>query len=53
MVIRDYTVIYECNGQRREHYLKAKSTSHATLSARELLPSSCEIVRVYEDPSWS
>jgi hypothetical protein len=54
MIISDYTVIYHCNeGTRREYYLKAKSIAHATVSARELIPSSCEIVRTYHDPSWT
>jgi hypothetical protein len=54
MIISNYTVLYTCNGgTRREYYLKAKSMAHATISARELLPSSCEIVRVYADPSWT
>lgn len=54
MTISDYTVIYRCNGGvRREQYLKAKSMAHATLSAKELLPSSCELVRVYHDPNWT
>lgn len=54
MIISDYTVIYRCNeGTRREYYLKAKSIAHATITARELIPSSCEIVRTYHDPSWT
>lgn len=52
-LIRDYTVIYtDGNGQRREYYLKAKSPCSATLAARELLPQSCEITRVYHNPDW-
>jgi len=51
--LRDFTVIYEdANGMRREMYLKASSACHATLSARELLPSFCEVVRTYHDPNW-
>ena len=54
MSISDYTIIYRCgSGIRREQYLKAKSIAHATLSARELLPESCEIVRAYHDPNWT
>lgn len=54
MILSDYTAIYECNsGTRRELYLKAKSMSHATLSAQELIPTSCELKRVYRDPSWT
>lgn len=54
MTISDYTVVYRCNGgSRREQYLKAKSIAHATLSARELLPLNCEIIRAYHDPSWT
>ena len=54
MIISDYTIIYRCNGGiRREYYLKAKSIAHATISAREVLPESCEIVRAYHDPSWT
>ena len=54
MNISDYTVIYRCgSGIRREHYLKAKSMSHATLSAQELLPNTCEIIRIYHDPNWT
>lgn len=48
----DYTVIYNCNGTRREFYLLASSIAHATVSARELLPASAEIVRTYHDPNW-
>jgi len=52
-LISVYTVIYtDGNGQRREYYLKAKSLCNATLTARELLPQSCEITRVYHDPDW-
>lgn len=54
MIVSDYTVIYRCNGGiRREFYSKAHSIAHATISARELLPQDCEIVRVYHDPSWT
>lgn len=53
MTVSDYTIVYHCNGGvRREHYLKAKSLAHATITARELLPESCEIIRSYHDPSW-
>jgi len=51
--MKDFTVIYQdCNGIRREMYLKATSNAHATISAMELLPSCVEIVRTYHDPSW-
>lgn len=51
---RNYTVIYtDGNGCRREWYLLASSPAHATMSARELLPASCEITRVYYDPDWN
>lgn len=51
--LRDFTVIYEdCNGIRREMYLKATSPCSATLAARELLPECCDIVRTYHDPNW-
>ena len=54
MIISDYTAIYECNGGvRRELYLKAKSMSHATSSAQELIPASCTLKKVYHDPSWT
>ena len=54
MTVSDYTIIYHCNsGIRREFYLKAKSIAHATITARELLPKSCEIIRTYHDPSWT
>ena len=50
----DYTVIYKCNeGIRREIYLLATSLASAQMTARELIPPSCEIVRVYNDPSWT
>jgi hypothetical protein len=51
--LSDYTVVYKCNGARREYYLKAWDQTHATLSAQELIPDSCEIVRTYRDSSWS
>lgn len=52
-MIKDFTVIYQDgNGVRREMYLKATSSCHATMTARELLPPCVEIVRVYHDPSW-
>jgi len=52
--MKDFTVIYQdCNGTRREFYLKATSNAHATISAMELLPSCVEIVRTYHDPSWN
>ncbi|WGL30454.1 hypothetical protein SCRES1_gp26 [Synechococcus phage S-CRES1] len=52
-MISDYTVIYRCNdGTRREFYALAKSIAHATVSARELLPQTCEIIRTYHDPNW-
>ena len=51
--IRDFTVVYEdCNGIRREFYVKSTSMCQATLAARELLPACVEIVRSYHDPSW-
>jgi len=54
MIISDYTVIYQdCNGTRREMYVKAESICKATLAAQELLPSCVEIVRCYHDPSWN
>ena len=53
MILSDYTVIYKCNGTRREFYLKSGSISSAVMAARELLPQSCEIVRTYRDPSWT
>ena len=52
-MLSDYTVVYRCNGTRREMYLASTSTANATLTARELLPQSCEIVRIYHDPSWT
>lgn len=52
-MLSDYTVIYRTgDGTRREYYLLANSISHATLSAAELLPRSCKIIRTYHDPSW-
>lgn len=48
----NYTVVYECNGTRREFYTMARSVSHAVITAQELLPSCAEIVRTYHDPSW-
>ena len=54
MILHNYTAIYECNGgTQRNLYLKAKSNSHATLSAQELIPTCCELKRVYRDPSWT
>lgn len=53
MTLSNYTVIYKTNGQRREFYTMAHSQAHATISVRELLPSSCEIIRTYHDPSWN
>jgi hypothetical protein len=51
--VRDFTVVYEDgNGIRRELYLKSTSCCQATLTARELLPVSCEIKRTYHDPNW-
>lgn len=51
---RNYTVIYtDGNGHRREWYLLASSPAHATIQARELLPESCEVTRVYHDPDWN
>jgi hypothetical protein len=45
-----YTVIYlDGNGIKREVYVAAPTTVKATLQAREVLPDSCEIVRVYLD----
>ena len=53
-VPRNYTVIYtDGNGCRREWYLLAFSPANATMTARELLPSLCEITRVYHDPDWN
>lgn len=53
-MISDYTVIYKDGaGHRRNYYLKAHSIAHATVSARELLPSCTDIIRTYHDPSWS
>lgn len=50
---KDFTVVYQdCNGTRREMYLKATSSCQATLAARELLPECVEIVRTYHDPNW-
>lgn len=50
---KDFTVVYEdCNGSRREFYVKSNSITMATLTARELLPQCVEIIRVYHDPSW-
>lgn len=52
-MLSDYTVIYKTgDGTRREFYLLARSISNAVLSATELLPRSCEIIRTYHDPSW-
>lgn len=52
-MISDYTVIYRCNdGTRREFYALAKSIAHATVTVKELLPQSCEIIRTYHDPNW-
>ena len=50
--ISNYTVVYECNGTRREFYTMARSISHAVISVRDLLPECCEIVRTYHDPNW-
>ena len=50
--LASYTVVYECNGTRREFYTMARSISHAVMSARELLPQCAEIVRSYHDPNW-
>lgn len=51
--MKDFTVIYQdCNGIRREFYLKAESCAHATITAMELLPQCVEIVRTYHDPNW-
>lgn len=47
----NYTVIYtDGNGKRREQYVRAKSAAHATILARETLPKSCDITRVYLNP---
>lgn len=52
-MVKDFTVIYEdCNGNRREFYVKSNSIAMATLAALELLPKCVEITRVYHDPSW-
>jgi len=52
-LLKDFTVIYQdCNGTRREMYLKAASCCQATLATRELLPECVDIVRTYHDPSW-
>ena len=54
MIISDYTVVYTCNsGTRREMYLKAKDVRNATLSAKELIPASCTLTRVYHDPDFN
>lgn len=54
MITRPYTVVYEDgNGIRREFYLMDKSIAWATITARELLPQSVNIIRCYHDPSWS
>jgi len=54
MTISDYTAIYVCPANHhREMYLKAKDVRQATLNAQELIPSSCRLIRVYHDPSWS
>lgn len=50
--LSDYTTIYNCNGVRREFYQMSRSIAAATMTARELLPKSCEIIRTYHDPSW-
>lgn len=51
---RNYTVIYsDSNGCRKEWRLLANSPAKAMLTARELLPESCEITRVFHDPEWS
>jgi len=45
-----YTVIYlDGNGIKREVYVAAPTIVKATLQAREVLPDSCEIIRVYLD----
>lgn len=52
-LLKDFTVVYQdCNGTRREMYLKATSCCQATLAAQELLPQCVEIVRAYHDPNW-
>ena len=54
MIISDYTVIYACPANhRREMYLKAKDVRQATLSAQELIPSSCTLIRIYHDPDFN
>lgn len=51
--LSDYTIVYQdCNGARREMYVKATSCCQATLAALELLPKCVEIVRTYHDPNW-
>jgi hypothetical protein len=53
MIAKPFTVIYtDGNGSRREFYLMDASTAQATLTARELLPGSVKIERVYHDPNW-
>ena len=52
-MLSEYTTVYRTNdGVRREFYTMARSISHATMSARELIPPSAEIVRTYHDPNW-
>ena len=53
MIISDHTAVYSCPANHhREMYLKAKDVRQATLSAQELIPETCKLIKVYHDPDF-
>jgi len=53
MIIRHFTINYkDSQGQVKDFRILAQNASKALLSARELLPSTCEILRILHDPEW-
>lgn len=53
MIIRHFTITYkDSQGQVKDFRILAQTACKAMLSARELLPPTCEILRIFHDPEW-
>jgi len=48
-----YRAVYRHKGQEHNLDMYAKDLTGATLSAKELIPTDAELIRVFHNPDWS
>lgn len=48
-----YRAVYRHQDQERNLDMYAKDLTRATMSAKELIPTDAELVRVFHNPDWS